>query len=188
MNVYECITSRRTVRKFKQETVKYEDLIKLIECARVAPYGANLQPLKFKIVTDEGLRRAMFEHIKYAGYIPEWNPTFEESPTAFIAVLNDTTIKPTDKSECDSGAAIMSMCLEAEELGLGTCWLGAIDRSEIKNILGLDEKYDVTYLLAVGYPDQKGDVFDMTDSIKYYFDDELNVHVPKRTLDEIIVK
>jgi nitroreductase len=69
----------------------------MIDCARVAPYGANLQPLKFKIVTDEGVRRKMFEHIKYAGYIPEWNPTFEESPTAFIVVVNDTEIKPTDK-------------------------------------------------------------------------------------------
>ena len=188
MNVYECIMKRRTVRKFKQEEVKYDDLIKLVDCARVAPYGANLQPLKFKIVTDGCVRKELFEHTKYAGYIPEWNPTFEEGPMAFIAIINYKDIKPTDKSECDSGAAIMSMSLAAEELGLGTCWLGAIDRKEIKRILSLDEKYDVTYLLAVGYPDQKGDIFDLTDSVKYVFDDELNVHVPKRTLEEIIVK
>ena len=47
MNVYECIMKRRTVRKFRQEEVNYDDIVKLIECARVATYGANLQPIKF---------------------------------------------------------------------------------------------------------------------------------------------
>lgn len=187
MNVYDAVKSRRTIRKFKQTPVENDDIMQIIDCARLAPYGANLQPLKFSVVTDIQTRKKLFPHIKYAGYIPEWNPTFEESPTAFIVVLNDTSIKPTEKSECDSGAAIMSMCLAAEELGIGSCWLGAIDRNEIKEILNLPPTLDITYLLALGYKDQSGEAYDMTDSIKYNFDEDGNVHVPKRTMSEILV-
>ncbi len=187
MNVFEAIKSRRTVRKFKQTEVKRDDLLKMIDGARLAPYAANLQPLKFSVVTDKETRKALYPHIKYAGYIKEWDPSFEETPTAFIVVYNDTAIKPTEKSECDSGAAVMTMCLAAKELGLDTCWLGAIDRAAIKGILNPPESLDVTYLLGVGYGDQTGDTFDLTDSVKYEFDDQLNVHVPKRRMEDILI-
>lgn len=188
MNVYDAVKSRRTIRKFKQEPIKKEDIIQIIDCARLAPYGANLQPLKFAVIEDEAQRRAIFPMIKYAGYLSDWNPEFRECPPVFIAVLNDTSLKPTDKAECDSGAAVMSMILAAEELGINTCWLGAIDRRGIKQALGIDDKYDITYLLGLGYGSQTGDVFDMTDSVKYYFDENGNVHVPKRTMDEVLIE
>lgn len=188
MNVYDAIKSRRTIRKFRQEPIKKEDIMQIIDCARLAPYGANLQPLKFAVVEAEDKRRDIFPMIKYAGYLTDWNPGFDECPPVFIAVLCDTTLKPTANTECDSGAAVMSMILAAEELGISTCWLGAIDRSGIKEALGLDDKYDITYMLGLGYGAQTGEVFDMTDSVKYYFDEDENVHVPKRTMNEILVK
>lgn len=187
MNVFEAIKTRRTVRRFKQEEVSRDDLLKIIDGARLAPYAANLQPLKFSIVTDEETRKQLFPYIKYAGYIKEWDPTFEETPTAFIVVYNDTSIKPTDKSECDSGAAIMTMCLAAKELGLDTCWLGAIDRKAIKSVLKAPDALDITYLLGIGYGNQAGDTFDLTDSVKYEFDSDGNVHVPKRKMEDILV-
>ncbi len=188
MNVYDAAVSRRTIRKFKQDPISSEAIDKIIECARLAPYGANMQPLKFAVVTDEQKRKELFPLIKYAGYLTDWNPAFEECPPVFIAILNDTSIKPSENAECDCGAAVMSMCLEAEELGLGSCWLGAIDRAKIKEKLGLDEKYDVKYLLGLGRSAQSGEAFDMEGDIKYYFDENGNVHVPKRTMEEIIVK
>lgn len=187
MTVYEAIKTRRTIRSFKNTPINTNDLLHIVDCARLAPYGANLQPLKFMIITDEDTRKKMFPYIKYAGYIPEWNPDFTESPQAFIAVLNDTTIKPTEKSECDSGAAVMSMCLASEELGISSCWLGAIDRTKLKEVLNLPDNLDITYLLGLGYKNQSCEVFDMTDSVKYYFDESGNVHVPKRTLKEVLV-
>ena len=187
MNVYEAIKLRRTIRKFKQTPIGCEDIIKIIDAGRLAPTGANLQPLKFRIVTDETLRKDMFPHIKYAGYLPDWNPEFEETPTAFIAILNDTAIKPTEKTECDSGAVIMNMCLMATELNIGSCWLGAINRAEIKKTLKLDDKYDITYLLGLGFPAQSGEAVKMNDSIRYYHDENQNVCVPKRSIDDVIV-
>jgi len=187
MTVYEAIKFRRTIRKFKEVPVKQEDILKIIDAGRLAPTGANLQPIKFSVVTDKGLREKMYPFIKYAGYLPEFNPTFKQTPTAFIVVLNDAEIKPTEKSECDSGAVIMNMCLMATELGLGSCWLGAINREEIRKILGIDKRYDITYLLGLGYPDQKGEFFEMKDSVKYYHDENENLFVPKRSLDEVII-
>lgn len=187
MTVYNAAKSRRSIRKFLHYPIPQDRLLKLVDCARLAPYGANLQPLKFAIITDKEERKKLFPLIKYAGYL-DWNPTFEQTPPAFIAILNDTEIKPTEKTECDSGAAGMSICLCAQDIGLSSIWLGAIDREGIKKALGLDDKYDITYLIGIGFADQEGDTFDMTDSIKYYFDEKENVHVPKRTLDEVIVK
>ncbi len=188
MTVYEAVKERHTIRKFTQEPPVREELLQIVDSARLAPYGANAQPLKYAIVTDEGKRRELYPYIKYAGFLKDWDPAFEECPTAFIVILNDTAIKPTAKSECDSGIALASMCLAARELGYGSVCLGAINRAEIKKTLGLDERYDITYLLGIGYPAQTGEVFDYTDDLKYYFDENGNVHVPKRTMDEVLVE
>ncbi len=188
MTVYEAVKARRTIRKFTQEQPAREDLLQIIDSARLAPYGANLQPLKYAVVTDEEKRRALYPFIKYAAFLKDWDPLFEECPAAFIVILNDTSIKPTEKSECDSGIALASMCLAAQELGYASVCLGAINRAEIKKTLGLAEQYDVTYLLGIGYPAQTGETFDYTDDLKYYFDEEGNVHVPKRTMDEVLIE
>lgn len=187
MTIYEAITQRRTVRRFEQKAVLRAELERMIDCARLAPFGANLQPLKYMIINDPDKAKKLYPFTKWAAYL-DWEPAENERPTAYIAVLNDTSLKPTAKTECDSGAAVMAMCIEAMELGLGTCWLGALDRAGIKKSLGIDEKLDVTYLLAVGYPAQSGEVFDIQDSVKYCFDEDGNSHVPKRPLSEVIIK
>ncbi len=187
MNVYDAIRKRRTVRKFTQKPISEKDLIQIIDSARLAPYGANLQPLKFLIVTEREMRQRMYPHIKYAGYIPDWNPDFEECPPVFAVVLNDTSIKPTEKSECDSGAAIMSMCLAATELGIDSCWLGSVNRTELKELLNIDKSLDITYLLGLGYGAQEGEAYDSAETIKYSFDDRGNVHVPKRPMGDVLI-
>ena len=186
MNVYDAIKSRRTIRKFTQEPLNYDDLVKLVDCARVAPYGANLQPLKYMIITDTAILKELYPLTKWAGYL-DWEPSEDERPTAYIAVINDTDIKPTANTECDSGAAVMSMILAAEEMGIGSCWLGALQRDKIKELLKLDEKYDVTYLLALGYSAQGGKEVEMADDVKYYFTENGNVRVPKRGMDEVLL-
>lgn len=187
MKVYDAIKSRRTIRKFTQEPLNYDDLVSLVDCARVAPLGANMQSLKYMIITDSELLKEMYPLTKWAGYL-DWEPSETERPTAYIAVLNDTDIKPTANTECDSGAAVMSMILAAEEMGIGTCWLGALQRDKLKEVLKLNKKYDVTYLLALGYPAQSGKEVEMQDSVKYYFTENGNVRVPKRSINEILVK
>ena len=189
MNVYEAIKKRRTIRKFKSLPLKNEDIMQIIDCARLAPYAANLQPLKFSIVTDKETRLKMYPHIKYAGYIPDWDPEFEETPPVFIIVLNDTNIKTTKTAEVDSGAAVAHMCLAATELGIDTCWFGSVGKKEIKEMLSFPEHLDITYVLGLGYGAQTGEYEDIKNNDhRYYFDENGNVRGPKRSMEEILIK
>ena len=87
----------------------------------------------------------------------------------------------------DAGAAIQSMQIAAYEKGLGCCWLGAINRQNLHGILGLAEKQQVLFLLAVGVPDEQPVSEDITDpkDVNYYLDDANRLHIPKLTVDAI---
>lgn len=188
MEAYEAIMKRRTVRKFGQEKIAHEDIIKIIDCGRMSASGANLQPVKYAVAETEELCSEIYPYTKWAGYISGWEPAQNERPVAYIAVLTDTSIKSAEKSEVDCGSAIANMMIGALSLGIGSCWLGAIDRKNIAKVLNLDEKYHVSYLLALGYPMQSGVTYDMEENdAHYYFDENGNVHVPKRTLNDVIV-
>ena len=181
MTVLEAIKKRRSIRKFEQKPVSHADLEVLIDAARYAASGANMQPLKFAIMENY---EEVYPCTKWAGYLTEWNPAENERPLSYIAVLGDTSIKKT--FEPDAGAAVTTMMLLAEEMGLATCWLGALDKVKLKEILGTE--YEVLYLLAVGHPAQQSRVTDIKDgSIKYYEDENGVINVPKRSLDEVLV-
>lgn len=188
MNVYEAITKRRTIRKFKQEPIEADLLTKLIECARLSAYPANIQPLKFAIINSKSTTDKIFPLTKWAGYLADGTPKENERPTAYIAILGDKNIKSNGGFEVEAGAAVTSMMLEAFELGIGSCWLGAIDRNKIKEILSIDEHLDVVYLLALGYPMQESRSVEMQDGNHKYFESENGViNVPKRSIDEILI-
>ena len=187
MNVYDAIMKRRTIRKFEQKAVSEDNLVKLVDCARVAAYGANVQPLKFMIVNNSETLQKIYPMTKWAGYLADGAPKENERPAAYIAILGDSSIKSNKMYEVEAGAAVTTMMLEAVEMGLGTCWLGAIQRDEIKKLLELDENLNVVYLLAVGYPKQESKIVDMKDNgVKYYEDENGVINVPKRSLEEIL--
>lgn len=188
MDIYTALRNRRSVRKFSQEDIEYTDIIKMIDCARMSPCAANMQSLKYMIINNDEKRNEIFPFIKYAGYIPDWNPQLNESPTAFIAVLNDTKIRPTNAlSECDCGIAMMSISLVAFEMGIGSCILGSIDKNKIKEILKISTDYDIMYLIGLGYPKQSNFSCETKNDIKYVMDDEENFRVSKRKLEDILI-
>ena len=188
MNVYEAIFNRRTIRKFEQKPIPKMDLVKLVDCARVAAYPANVQPLKFAIIDNAETLKTLYPLTKWAGALADGAPKENERPMAYIAVLGDTSIKANGAFEVEAGAAVTTMMLEALEIGLGTCWLGAIQRDEIKKALMLPENLNVVYLLALGYSMQKSRMVEMKDSVKYFESEDGTINVPKRSLDEVIVE
>jgi len=188
MDICTALRKRRTVRSFKNEPISKDKLIKMIDCARLSPSGANLQSLKYMIITEEDVRKKLFPFIAYAGYTPEWNPEFSESPTAFIAVFNDTKIRPNgDMAQCDCGIAMMSITLAAYEMGIDSCLLGAIKREEIVKVLGTDESYTLLYLVGLGVSNQENSYFDSNEDVKYIMNEEKNFLVPKRPLEEVLL-
>lgn len=186
MKVTDAIISRRTKRKYNAAGVSRDLLETLVEYARFTPMGANLQALKYAII-DGDLSKKVFPLTKWSGYHPEDAPTEVEQPPSYIAILGDTEIKPNGQFETDAGAAGTVICLAAEELGLSTCWLGSIKREEIKELIELDDKYSLLYLIAVGYSEQKADFCDSIGDIKYFMKDDV-LTVPKRTKKEILVE
>jgi len=186
LSVYELILKRRTIRKFKPEPVPEEVLNKLVNAACLAPSGANLQPLEIIIVTNTELVNKVFPTLKWAGYIaPTGNPPEGRRPMAYLIVLINTEIKPKN-GEVDAAAAIENMILTALENGIGSCWLGSIDKEQIRTVFRIPQKYSIDSVLALGYPDESPVVEDAEDSIKYWKDEQGVLHVPKRKLSDIV--
>ena len=183
MKVYDAIMSRRSIRKFTQTPVKTEDLTELVKAAAMAAYPANLQPLKFAMITEN--LDEVFACTKWAGYLEDGAPKEGERPTAYLAILGDSTIKK--EFQVETGAAGMTILLAAEEKGLAACWLGALNRGKLSEILDLPEHLKMLDLIALGYGAQESVAEPAKDNnIKYYMDENGILHVPKRSLDEVL--
>lgn len=186
MSVYEIILKRRTIRRFKPEPLPLELLERLVNAGRLAPSGANLQPLEFIIVNKPEMVNKVFPALKWAGYIaPAGNPPEGKRPVAYIVVLVNTQIKSGNGS-VDAAAAIENMILTALEEGVGSCWLGSIDRNQLRSVFDIPQHYQIDSVLALGYPDESPVVEEAKDSIKYWKDDQGVLHVPKRKLSDIV--
>lgn len=196
MTFSELVKKARTVRRFdatqKVELAVLEDII---DTARVSPSPANVQPLRYCIVTDEELCEKIEQHLTWAGYLTDWDgPEHEEKPTAYIILLRDTTL-PQIKNY-DEGIALQTIQLAATEKGLGVCCFGAFNEKEVLRLIDITEPYSASLVIALGYPKETviledikpHDNKDNADAHKYYRDADNRHHVPKRSLQDIIVK
>ena len=188
MSVYENILERRTIRKFKQDKISDDILKKLLNAGRVAPSAGNIQPLKYVLVTSDDNVARVFDNVKWAAYIaPEGDPKEGERPTAYICILVDKDIRK-DYYQIDIGLAAENIMLSAWEENIGCCLMGAIDRDNISNILDIDnDRYILDSVIALGYINQEAIFKDTDNSIKYYLEDDI-LHVPKRKMDDILLK
>ncbi len=183
---YEKILTRRTIRKFVEKPVEKDILIKCVDGARLSPSGMNRQPLKFLVIQDQSMLPKVFETTSWAAYLPEYKPTLEEMPRAYIIIMLDKTI--SDDCGHDAGIAAMSIAMIAYEQGLGSCILGAIDRSKLRTILKIPRSLDIILAVALGYAAEKPVVDKVRDDdIKYWLDENGVLHVPKRDLRTILI-
>ena len=185
MSVSSIVKSRRTARVFNQNPVDINLIKDVLSLARLSPSAGNLQPIKYGIIVDEQTRKEMFPHIKYAGYIKEWNPSFFESPKAFIALFCDR--EKAKLYECDLGLSMMTISYLLEEKGLKSCIIGALDRPKLEKILNADETLNLSYLIGVGYSDAKSEYYDEEKEVKYSIKDDFGFRVPKKPLEDIII-
>jgi len=186
MDIFETIKSRRSIRRFSQEKLDRNFLIELVETARCAPAAANIQSLEYIIVDKPDMCSKLFATLAWASYVkPKRNPQPNERPAAYIVVLVDTEIKK--EAHVDAAAAIENILLAAWSKGVGSCWLGAIDKMKILEILNISEKYQVDSVIALGKPAETPKMEDAeTENTKYYLDDKDVLHVPKKPLKKIL--
>jgi len=152
MNVIEAIKSRRSIRKFKSEPIPDKDLEQILEAARLAPSAGNKQPWKFIIVKNKDIKMRLAEKAN--------NQTWIGNAGVIVAALAMDKKDPTVYErwvERDVMTAVEHMVLAAWELGYGTCWIGAFNQLEVKELLNIPKEMTVINLLPIGVPDQSPD-------------------------------
>ena len=148
MDVYEAIIKRKSVRAFKDKDVPEEMISRLLEAARLAPSASNRQEWRFIVVRDPATRKQLSKAAmgqKFVGEAPVVLACCAETDGHVMAC--GQLCYPIDVA-----IAIDHITLCATADGLGTCWIGAFDESQVKEILGLPPQIRVIGLLPVGYP------------------------------------
>jgi len=191
MNINDLVLKNRSYRRFHQsESIDTNTLKDLVNLARLSASAANRQPLKFILSNEKEKNDRIFSCLAWAAYLREWSgPDEGERPSAYIIILLDTGIIKTMEYP-DHGIAAQTILLGAVEKGLGGCMLAAIRKAELAKLLGIPEEYAILLVIALGKPKEKVviDAVGPGGDIKYWRDKDLVHHVPKRSLDDIILK
>ncbi|MDF1535852.1 MAG: nitroreductase family protein [bacterium] len=186
----ELVERNRSYRRFDESRKIGEDLLReLVDLARMAPSRANLQPLKYILSFKPETNDLIFPHLAWAGYLKDWpGPGKGERPAAYIVILRDTVISTAEL--CDHGIAAQTILLGAAERGLGGVMMDNIDRDLLLKALKVPSHLKILLVLALGKPveDVRMDPVGADGDMKYWRDEEGVHHVPKRSLEEIIVK
>ena len=187
--IKDLILKNRTYRRFYQDVlITHAEMLELIDLARLSSSGANLQPLKYIISTDDEKNQKIFSNIKWAGYLKDWDgPEEGEKPSGYIVMLSDNNI--SKNIFWDHGIAAQSILLGATERGYGGCQFGAIDKVGLRNELQIPENLEIVMIIALGKPKEVVilEELDNDKGIKYYRDADGVHHVPKRKLEDLIL-
>jgi len=190
MNLGELVLKNRSYRRFyENEAIELDTLRQLVDLARLSGSAANLQPLKYMLSVDRKLNTSIFPHMKWAGYLKNWDgPVEGERPSGYIIILGDQNI--TKSFGCDHGIASQSMLLGAAEIGLGGCMIGSIQREGLRRELEIPTHLEILLVIALGKPRENVEIeiVGQEGDVKYWRDEDDIHHVPKRSLEELIIK
>ncbi len=186
----ELVTKSRSVRRFHEECpITKEQLAALVDLGRLSPCGANKQYIKYVTVCTPEKNAQVYECVAWAGYYKDWDgPKEGERPTGYIIILRDCSIH--SNMTVDEGIAAQSIFLGATDIGLGGCMMMNCDRKKLMQYLELDEKrFVISMVIALGVPKEIVTIDEIKDDNIVYWRDENEVHhVPKRSLEEVLVK
>ena len=187
--IKDLITRNRSYRRFHQEfEIRHETLRELVDLARLSASAANLQPLKYILSCDSQRNALIFPCLAWAGYLKDWSgPCEGEKPSAYIIILGDKEI--SQSFGCDHGITAQSILLSARDRGLGGCMIGSVRRQQLRKAMDIPSRYEILLVLALGKPKETVviEAVGPNGDIKYWRDSEDIHHVPKRSLDEIII-
>ena len=185
----ELIKKCRSYRRFYQEeAIVREDLLDMIDGARLSASARNSQSLKYVISYDVTTNALIYPSLAWAAYLKDWpGPDEGERPSAYIIMLNDNEI--TNNYFCDHGIAVQSILLTAVEKGLGGCIIASINREKLRKDLLISDRYEIIQIIALGKPKETVVIEPMGSNgdIKYWRDENHVHHVPKRSLEEIVL-
>ena len=147
--VLSLLKGRRSIRRYRPDPVPDDMVEQLLEAGRVAPSASNRQPWAFIVVRDRALIRQVAEHAAY--YFVRWAHV-EESPLLIVLCGNHKSRVYRRFLHEDVGLAGGQIMLQAKALGLGTCWIGGLNREALAAILKVPDEWEIVGLLTVGFP------------------------------------
>ncbi len=188
----DLVLKNRSYRGFDEtRSISREELIDIVEYARISPASVNKQPLKYRLVYQNEDLEKLRPEAKWAKALAHLNLPYEgKQPTAFIAICQDITIDDAlARYQKDIGIVAEVMLLRAVEMGLGGCMIGNFGSQSVSDALDLEEHLKPMLLVAIGKPDDEIVLVNMEDSgDTLYYRDKNDVHyVPKRSIEDIII-
>jgi len=158
MDVFECIRTRRSVRKYIPKQVEWDKVGQILDAGRMAPSAGNLQNWQFLVVTDEDKRKQIAEASARQYWMINANVHIIicEKPEIMEQYYGIRGERLYSIQNC--AAAVENMLLTAHELGLGSCWIGAFDEEKVKRICSIPERARPQAIIAIGYADDKPDM------------------------------
>ncbi len=181
----DLVITNRSYRRFYQDVpLGMETLRELVNLARLSPSAANRQALKFILSSDPAKNAVIYPFIRIDN-----NPPEGERPSDYVIILEDMEIRMA--MPADYGIAAQTIHLAAVEKGFGGCMIGALDRDGLRKALAIPERYNVLLLLALGKPIETQQVIETQvegGPTHQWWDEDRVRHVPKRTLDDIILE
>ena len=186
MNMHDIQLGCRTYRRFLQDPVPEEVLRYALENARIANSASNKQPLRYYAVNRSETLERMQPLVRFAAALDPsvGTPHKNEQPTAFIVVCETGAPGAAD---VDAGIATHAIVASLYEKGYGSCIMGNVVRSGIKELLSIPDELSVRLVIAIGKPGCTSTLTDAKDGeLKYWVDDERNYYVPKLAFDDIV--
>jgi len=164
MDVKKAIEQRRSIRKYQDKEVPDSLIKEIIEAARLAPSAYNAQPSRFFIIKNKTDIKKLEENKIFK------QDSIYRAPVIIVCcgdpdVFPKERFEPTYSSANEIGGKIgavrdvsiaaQNLVLRAEELGLGTCYIGLVDRNKLKEILNIPQRYVLPFVIILGYPAEK---------------------------------
>ena len=181
----------RTYRKFKENERLGDDFLQsLVELARLGGSAQNGQPWQYQIINEEQLCGNVFPFLGWAGYLKDWKgPAPGQRPAAYILCwLNTTWQKGAEiHAQFDLGIASQNILLGAMAHGVGGCRIGAFN-PKLADLFNAPEELQLKLVIALGKPDEEVVLEKMENGdVKYWRDSKEIHHVPKRSLEEVVI-
>lgn len=192
MNVPELVAKTRTVRRFQENRPLDEAFMHgLIDLARLSGCARNGQALQYIPVVEKEVCGRIFPYLAWAGYLPNWpGPRPGERPAGYIVCLANSQWQkgPDTEIYCDLGIASQSMLLAAAAQGVFGCRIGAF-KPVLHEVLQLQAHHRILLVLALGYAAEEVVLEELgaDGDIRYWHDEAGIHHVPKRSLQDLLV-
>lgn len=188
----DLVRANRSYRGYDESRrVTKEELLEMVDCARLAASSVNRQPLQYYLAWEKEEADRIFAVTKWAKGLPELTlPHKGKAPTAFIVICQNTQLgESLARFQKDIGIVAQTMLLAAAEMGLGGCMIGNFNAGQLKETLGLAEHLAPMLVVAVGKPDEEIVLTEIKpgESVDYYRDENDVHYVPKRRLEDLVL-